>query len=252
MLDAKPKMGCRTGAKPNWRSPIYTLNEVMSAVQDRPQAKFKEATLNPNISSGESAAGISIDIDLGALSLLVEFKQLWDEAEEIWNANQNEPSFHGYVSADFRAVYESLNVLQGHADTFLEWGSGLGVVSIMASRMGFQSYGIEAEGELVEYSRVLARAYQSDAKFAAGNFMPNTFDCDATRGDKVSRSVVGTASGYEELDMDLRDFDLVYAYPWPEERPLYENIMKGFGRPGSLLLSYDAQQGIDLIRIQPE
>ena len=207
--------------------------------------------MNPNMSSEKIASGIPIDIDLEALSLLVEFKQLWDEAEEIWNANQNEPSFHGYVSADYRAVYESLNVLQGHAKTFLEWGSGLGVVSIMASRMGFNAYGIEAEGELVEYSRVLARAYQSNAQFAVGNLIPDTFAWDAPRDDEVSRTLTDPISGYEELNLNLKDFDLVYAYPWPEERPLYENIMKGFGRPGSLFLSYDAQRGIDLVRIQP-
>ena len=99
---------------------------------------------------------ISIDISISKLSELDEFKQLWDEAAEICDANSNQPSFEGYVSADYRAVYESLVILQGHASTFLEWGSGLGVVSIMASRMGFEAYGIESQSELVEYARLLS------------------------------------------------------------------------------------------------
>ena len=124
------------------------------------------------MNSGGNQDGVSFGEENGGDALLCEFQPLWDEAAEIWDANTDHPSFRGYVSANYRAVYQSLVLLQGHAQTFLEWGSGLGVVSIMASRMGFEAYGIEAEAELVEYARLLSRAYQADAKFAAGNFMP--------------------------------------------------------------------------------
>lgn len=203
------------------------------------------------MNSGGKQDGVPFGEEDGGDALLCEFQPLWDEAAEIWDANTDRPSFRGYVSANYRAVYESLVLLQGHAQTFLEWGSGLGVVSIMASRMGFEAYGIEAEAELVEYARLLSRAYQADAKFAAGNFMPEDFEWNPARGHEISRTVLDTGSGYAELDMELRDFDLIYAYPWPEEHDLYRNIIQDCGRPGSLLLSYDAQEGINLVRIQP-
>ena len=132
----------------------------------------------------ENMDEISFDFNVSKPSELDEFKQLWDEAAEICDANSSQPSFEGYVSADYRAVYESFVILQGHASTFLEWGSGLGVVSIMASRMGFEAYGIEARSELVEYARLLSLAYQSNAKFAAGNFLPDDFQWNPAMGMK--------------------------------------------------------------------
>ena len=208
--------------------------------------------MNSNMNEDENMDEISFDFNVSNPSLLDEFKQLWDEAAEICDANSNQPSFEGYVSADYRAVYESLVILQGHACTFLEWGSGLGVVSIMASRMGFEAYGIESQSELVEYARLLSLAYQSNAKFAAGNFMPDDFEWNPAKGHEVSRSVIDVGAGYAELDKELPDFDLIYAYPRPEEHGLFESIIKDHGRPGSLLLSYDAKEGINLVRIKPD
>ena len=83
-------------------------------------------------------------------SLLDDFTGLWAEAEAIWDRHQNAPGFHSYVSSDYGCVYDALVQLQGRLLTVLEWGSGLGVVTIMASRMGFEAYGIEAELTLVE------------------------------------------------------------------------------------------------------
>ena len=62
------------------------------------------------------------------------------------------------------------------------------------------------------------------------------------------RTVIDTPSAYEALDMELRDFDLVYAYPWPDEHTLFRSIMRQFGCSNALLLSYDAREGIELIR----
>ena len=67
------------------------------------------------------------------------------------------------------AVYEALNELRGQVSTVLEWGSGLGVVAIMASRMGFEAYGIESEEKLVNHSIQLAQSYSAVAEFAHGN-----------------------------------------------------------------------------------
>ena len=51
------------------------------------------------------------------------------------------------------------------------------------------------------------------------------------------RTIIDAPSAYDELDMELRDFDLIYAYPWPDERSLYHNIVREFGRGDTLLLS---------------
>jgi len=177
-------------------------------------------------------------------TLLGEFGSLWAEANDLWERHLHAPAFEGYVSADYLAVYESLARLQGRVLTVLEWGSGLGIVTIMASRMGFQAYGIEAEPDLVEFSERFAKAYGPKARFAQGSFIPDDFECNPADGDEVCRTIVDIPSAYDELDMELRDFDLVYAYPWPDEHILFRNIMRRFGRRGAMLLSYDSREGM--------
>jgi hypothetical protein len=181
-------------------------------------------------------------------TLLAEFRCLWAEADDCWERHQSMPAFRGYVSADYQAVYESLARLQGRVLTVLEWGSGLGVVTIMASRMGFEAYGIEAEPDLVEYAKSFAEAYGPQARFAQGSFIPAEFEWHPADGDDVYRTAIDVASAYDELEMELRDFDLVYAYPWPDEHTLYRNIMRRHGREEALLLSYDVREGMELIR----
>ena len=180
---------------------------------------------------------------------MAEFRGLWAQADELWEQQKDQPAFAGYVSADYEAVYASLAQLRGRVLTVLEWGSGLGIVTIMASRMGFEAYGIEAEMELVEHAEDFAQAYGPHARFAQGSFVPDEFQWDPSNGDTVFQTIIDVPSAYDELDMELRDFDLVYAYPWPEEITLYHNILRKLGRRDSLFLWYDAREGIDLIKV---
>jgi len=182
-------------------------------------------------------------------NLLAEFSLLWDEADALWESRMDEAAFHAYVSADYSVVYESLAKLKDQVLTVLEWGSGLGVVTIMASRMGFEAFGIEAEIELVDHSRDFAEKYAPNARFAQGSFVPDQFVWNPAAGDESIRTMIDAADAYDELDMELRDFDLVYAYPWPTEHPLYHNIIREFGRTDAMFLSYDAREGIGLVRL---
>jgi hypothetical protein len=181
-------------------------------------------------------------------TLLPDFDRLWAEGEDLWRRHQDTPPFHGYVSANYLAVCESLARLRGSVLSVLEWGSGLGIVTIMASRMGFEAYGIEAEPCLVTHAENLARTYGPNAQFAQGSFIPDDFVWNPADGGDVDRTVIDVASAYDKLDMELKDFDLVYAYPWPDEHTLYHNIMREFGRRGAMLLTYDAREGMELVR----
>ena len=71
---------------------------------------------------------------------------------------------------------------------------------------------------------------------------------DPTSADEEFRTMIDIEPAYPELDMELRDFDLVFAYPWPSEHALYRRIMREFGGQQSLLLSYDAREGMSLDR----
>lgn len=180
--------------------------------------------------------------------ILAEMAPLWAKAEEIWDASSNERAFRLFVAGDYATIFRTLVHLRPQARTFLEWGSGLGVATIMASRLGYDAYGIEHEQELVALSRDLAHDYGPKARFVTGNFIPAKYEWTGKHGDENFRTPFESEPGYEDLGMDLRDFDLVYAYPWPDEQELYQDILKQCGRSGALLLSYDAREGMMLSR----
>ena len=167
-------------------------------------------------------------------------------ADDLWEEQQNEEEFASYVSADYGEVFDALVGLRERATTFLELGSGLGAVTIMASRLGYEAYGIEAADALVDYSRDFAATLAPDAVFGTGSFIPDQFEWDPAMGDESVRTFIDIPDAYGEIDMDLRDFDLIYSYPWPTEHALYENFLGQFARPGALFLCYDAREGIIL------
>lgn len=191
---------------------------------------------------------IELDDQTDHAPLPPPMQALCSEAGEIWDRYENEREFRGFVAADYEAIYQVLVQLQGRVATVLEWGSGLGVITIMASGLGFDACGIEIEPELVDLSRDLAGKYGPQARFATGNFIPDHYEWSPEYGDGDFRTTSEAASGYEELDMELRDFDLVYAYPWPNEQPMYHDIMRQCGGKNSLYLGYDVREGASLSR----
>ena len=175
---------------------------------------------------------------------------LWQTADETWEDNIDRPEFESYASADYAEVYLALKTLVGKANTFLELGSGLGVVTMMAEKLGFDAHGIEAKEALVDIAEEYAQQYAPCSKFAVGSFIPDEFQWDPSAGHESVRTFVDVPSAYRELDMELCDFDLIYAYPWPTEHDLYNNVIDQFARPGAKYLTYDAREGISLREIE--
>ena len=213
---------------------------------------FKNCLSAYNEGPQESSALTQPANSESAQELLAEFKQLWSEAEKLWDERQNQPAWHSYVSADFEAVFNTLYEMRGMYSTFLEWGSGLGVVTIMASRLGFEAYGIEAEARLVEHSQDFAEFHAPEATFAEGSFIPTDYDWDPESGGDVYRSSIGSADAYDQLGMEIQDFDLIYCYPWPDEHPLLHAIIRQFGRPDTTLITYDACEGMAVTRVNQD
>ena len=58
----------------------------------------------------------------------------------------------------------------------------------------------------------------------------------------------GGACGYDELGLELVDFDLVYAFPWPGEEDWLRELVKRHARPGALLLTCDGGEGFHHFR----
>jgi len=180
--------------------------------------------------------------------ILPGLEDLWTEAAEIWDELENRGDFFNFVAADYEAVYHALVGLQGQVETVLEWGSGLGVISIMAARLGFDAYGIEIEPELIDLSSGLAEKYGGDVRFAAGSYVPNDYRLNPELIDGDFRTSLDDRDAYDALDMELRDFDLVYMFPWPNELALHQDIMRQCGGRDGLFLTFDAREGLSLMR----
>lgn len=180
---------------------------------------------------------------------LIQIAAQWEDAFLARRALRPVVSFH---SSNFTMVHHALaeivdrNWAQQNA-RLLEWGSGLGVVSCLWSRRGGPACGIEADRELTVLARKLAAAFSLDARFVCGNFMPPEAWSLVDSLDDPARLTRDGPCGYELLDAALDQFAIVFAYPWPGERRLIEDVFDQFAAPGALLLSF---HGGDELRLQ--
>lgn len=144
--------------------------------------------------------------------------------------------FHPFVPANYDKVLEELLAAYRPGLRFLEWGSGTGVITIMADMIGFEAYGIELDASLVVVARELAKKYNSQARFAAGSFLPMGYVYRDITGDTRTGTLESGPSGYMELGHPLDDFDVVYGYPWPGEDDVMVDLMRAYGRSDAQFL----------------
>jgi SAM-dependent methyltransferase len=179
-------------------------------------------------------AGIELEGDLGERleALCEEGWEIFDQFDH--DIRQND--FHAFVAADYPVVLESLVALRAPGRRFLEWGSATGVITIMADLLGFDAFGIEIDGTLVDRARELADRHGSRARFTTGSFLPAGYRWKQPGGDERMGTISQGDSGYIQLGMPLEDFDIVFGYPWPGEEDMMLDLMKVHGRPDAVLL----------------
>jgi len=176
---------------------------------------------------------------------------LCQEGWEIWDRFSREVQnneFHPFIPAEYEVVLEALLPHRGTDLKFLEWGSATGVITIMADLLGFQAFGIELEGELVEMAEALATKYDSKARFVKGSFLPQGYVWRPQGGDGRLGTIGQGPSGYLQLGHHLDEFDLVFAYPWGGEEPMILDLMGAYGSPDALLLLNTVNDGIKVYR----
>ena len=54
------------------------------------------------------------------------------------------------------------------------------------------------------------------------------------------------ADAFGELGLELSDFDLVFAYPWPDDEAWLDELMRRYARADAILLTYDVTDGFRL------
>ncbi len=171
--------------------------------------------------------------------------------EAFIQSRLNEP-IHSFVPSDFPLVYGALrHVAEEHlapGPLFCEWGSGAGVVTCLAAMLGFEACGIEVEGDLVDLAVALARRHHVRAGFCLGNFVPHEGQAIAAQTEEFEWLAVGGRDPYAEMDLDICDFDVIFAYPWPGEERVIERLFERFAANGALLMTYNGHEGVRLFR----
>ena len=175
----------------------------------------------------------------GAGAVASQLAELIDEGWAIFerfDADVRQKRFHPFVAADYDQVLRALLAVRAPGQRFVEWGSATGVITIMASLLGFEAYGIELDASLGRIARELATRFNSPAVFVDGSFIPSGYRWRPSTGDGRSGTIGDGPSAYPTLGLALDDFDVVYASPWGGEEPMMLDLMRAYGRRGGLLL----------------
>lgn len=200
-----------------------------------------------------------VDFLLDATPLPDDVAALLDEADAIYERfmRDNSDWGSGFVPSDYVTVYHALRAIENldlaAGSSFCEWGSGLGVVTILAEMRGWQACGIEVNRDLVDAAIELAEAFDSQVEFVHGSFVPRGCEARAERAyaaqdDGVAWLSTETDSAYDDLGLDPDDFDLIFAYPWPGEESVIDELFEHSAADGSLLLTFGQRNSVRLQR----
>ncbi len=158
----------------------------------------------------------------------------------------------GFFPSDYPLIYgvlRQLQKLEGDRRRFCEWGSGFGVIAGLASMLGFESCGIEIDRRLVTESRALLTDHHLDVEILEGNFMPDSYQPPPELEDLETIHAGVEAGANDEVDVDIDDFDLIFAFPWPGDEGMFCDLFKRFAANGALLMTYSALEGIRIQRL---
>lgn len=168
------------------------------------------------------------------------FQDRWDK-----------PQIEQFVAADYELVYQSLcwtlrnQPLLGRR--FLEWGCGFAVVSALASSLDLDAIGIEAETELLRQGRQTMSGWDLDLELIHGNFLPRGSE-DLADDPMLPSLGHDVPDAYETLGLELDDFSIVYAYPWPGEDEFHRLVFDQHADVGALLMQFCGPYDIRLWR----
>lgn len=164
------------------------------------------------------------------------------EAEERIDRFQSECRVPAFVPCDYAAAFGVLRELAdgGHVRgyRFCEWGSGFGVVVGLAAMLDFDATGIEIEPLLVAEARKLAEDFDLPVEFVQGSFVPRgAEDRVHSRGTYSWLTTEGDYA-YDDLDLEVSDLDVVFAYPWPDEEAVVCDLFDRYAGTGAVLATY--------------
>jgi hypothetical protein len=194
-----------------------------------------------------------LDIDLpGDSTPIPENVQTFlREAERRIEQFQQTSRSHGFVPSDYAGAYKVLRTIStasaAPGPQFCEWGSGFGVVASLASMVDFTACGIEIEEDLVSAARRLAADFELDVEFVRDSFIPPGGENCADISITFAWLTQEAGAAEEGLGLAIDDFDVIFAYPWPDEERVIEDLFDRYAAVGAVLVTY---HGIEGFRVQ--
>ena len=144
-----------------------------------------------------------------------------------------------FAAADPLVVFSELRKCANKGLQFIEWGSGIGTIAIMADLLGYRAFGIERDAGLAQVAKQLAERAGSRASFGVGNFVPAGFKRIETPDVPPEFAISsGGPDGYAAISHKPDDFDVVYVFPHPELIDVVHELFARTAKFGARLLVY--------------
>ena len=164
------------------------------------------------------------------------------EADRRIDRFQSECRVPAFVPCDYTAAFGLLRELAAgphiRGRRFCEWGSGFGVVVGLAALLDFDACGIEIEESLVAEARKLAEDFDLPVEFAQGSFVPRGAEDRVHKAGTYSWLTTEGDYAYDDLDLEVSDLDVVFAYPWPDEEAVVCELFERYAGTGAILATY--------------
>ncbi|WP_182869866.1 hypothetical protein [Stieleria mannarensis] len=152
-----------------------------------------------------------------------------DRLREALTSDACESDIPALVNSNFYIAYHALRHVReagmGGDLSFCEWGSGLGVVTCIASQLGFNATGIEIEGSLCRFATTLSNESNARATFIRSSYRDGPESCQGPPSQ-------------QPFPIGQRMSDVIYAYPWPAEERYIESLFRRMARRSSVLITY--------------
>jgi hypothetical protein len=158
----------------------------------------------------------------------------------------------GFVPSDYVGAFGVLRTIAATniapGSRFCEWGSGFGVVASLAAMLDFDACGIEIDDELVDAARSLADDFEVPVEFVRDSFIPPGGEDCADIPLTFAWLTPDAGRAAEELGLAVDDFDVIFAYPWPDEEHVIYDLFGRYAAVGALLVTYHGGEGFRVRR----
>ena len=200
-------------------------------------------------------AGIGLSPE--AMALIDEVDGLIDDFDDAERYREN----RSYVPSDGALLYQALAAVTEQdlpiGRVFCELGSGFGLGVCLAASLGYQAYGVELDGKLVEASRRLAERRGLDITIVHGSYFPEGYSqyegvagAELVRPESTWRNseAFHFSPRFEGMDHDTEEIDVFFVYPWPKEHELMQDLFEAISSEGAILIAYYGEGEICVYR----